>query len=163
MGWSQYDVPSTPNCWRLPHWVDSMKMRNIWKVISQECLKWPCVYMPQSLSAFLVVLHIPVWALQTGLLSIERVDEVRVLLADVGEAWVVGGCIWSERPVIHVGHCKCYTDRSLSVVYTTDTSSLNQQSRVPGVILFLLSSLKPCRVFTPLWSRLDIMPSFTGQ
>lgn len=56
-------------------------------------------------------------------------------------------------------------DRSLSVMQnkTINVRSLHQKIRVPGVVLFLLSSLKPCRVFTPLWSRLDIKPSFTGQ
>lgn len=34
---------------------------------------------------------------------------------------------------------------------------------LPREIWFLLSSLKPCRVFTPLCSRLDIIPSLTGQ
>lgn len=66
-----------------------------------------CVNATQ-LVEFVVTLHIPVWALQTGLLAIGRVDEVSVLLADVGEAGVVGGCVGGERPVVDVGHCgKC--------------------------------------------------------
>lgn len=61
-----------------------------------------------ELVEFVAVLYIPVWALQTGLLAVGRVDEVRVFLADVGEAGVVGGCIGGERPVVDVRHCgKC--------------------------------------------------------
>lgn len=61
--------------------------------------------MPQSLSAFVVAPRIPVWALQTGLFAVRRVDQVRILLADVGEAGVVGGRVGGERPVVDVGHC----------------------------------------------------------
>ena len=64
----------------------------------------------------MVILHIPFGALLTGLLSIQRVDKVRILLADVSEAGVVGGRVRGERSVVHIGHCaktfRCERDGS---------------------------------------------------
>lgn len=48
---------------------------------------------------------VPLRALEAGLLSVGRVDEIRVVLADVGEAGVVGGSVGGVRPVVHVAHC----------------------------------------------------------
>lgn len=63
--------------------------------------------MPRSWSVLAVVLllRVPVGARGLGLVAVERVDEVGVLLADVGEAGVVGGRVGGERPVVDVGHC----------------------------------------------------------
>lgn len=115
MGWSQL-AESTADSWPPAGRVNSVKERNIWRIISQECLKWRFAWMRRSSGAFVVILYIPVWALQTGLLSIEGVDEVSILLADVSKAGVVGGCVRGERPVVHVGHCgKCVTHTQLII------------------------------------------------
>lgn len=62
------------------------------------------VIVPELMCVLQPYLHVPVWALQTGLVPVRRVDEVRILLADVGKAGVVGGCVGGERPVADVGH-----------------------------------------------------------
>lgn len=80
-----------------------------------------------ELVEFVVVLYIPVWALQTGLLAIGRVEEVRILLADVGEAGVVGGCVGGERPVVDVGHCG---KRQVIVCHVRSTSREDVRSLV---------------------------------
>ena len=49
--------------------------------------------------------YVPLRDVQAGVLSVEAVDEVRVLFAHVGEAGVVGGRVGGERPVVDVGHC----------------------------------------------------------
>lgn len=75
------------------------------------------------------MLHIPVCALQTGLLAVKRVDKVRLLLADVGEAGVVGGRVGGERPVVKVGHCEeellsaCYRSLKLNRRGRTDLTA----------------------------------------
>ena len=48
---------------------------------------------------------LPLRALEAGLFSVGRVHEIRVILADVGEAGVVGGSVGGVRPVVHVAHC----------------------------------------------------------
>lgn len=81
---------------------------------------------------------------------------------------------WSRRLARRrwMAHSSCrtlwkvpHTDNLLSFLWDSDINNMEKHKgrAVPGVILFLLSSLKPCKVFTPLCSRLDIMPSFTGQ
>lgn len=49
---------------------------------------------------------IPLRSLEAGFLSIEGVDQVRVLFPDVGEARVVGGCVGGVRTIVHVRYCE---------------------------------------------------------
>lgn len=76
------------------------------RAISQECP----VTSPR------LGLHIPVWALQTGLVSKSRGDEVRLLLTDVPKAGVVGGCVGSVRPVVDVRYCRKGSHQLFSVL-----------------------------------------------
>lgn len=150
--------------------MPQISSEDIWRAISQEC---PVMSQRPGLQ-----LDIPVWALKIGLVSKRRIDEVRLILTDVSKAGVVGGCVRSIRPIVDVGYCRkglssaLYCSGKLIPLCRRESWSwvcdFNMQKQkleqyLPRVIWFLLSSLKPCNVFMPLCSRLDIIPSFTGQ